>query len=126
MHEVMTAAHTRLDALARGEREVVPAPACVMAATRELVEREDTVSTFLRTKLEQTGNGPDRLTLRAALTEYREMCHGGKAPESAEVFRVAMMNALGSFSPTYRGKRDNWRGWRLRVVEEEASDDDVA
>ena len=68
---------------------------------------------FFTVSLEPTGKGPDRLTLTAA-------------HEAPAVFKAAILAELGPFSPIYRGKRDNWRGWRLRRDDESGDGDDGA
>ena len=114
MHEVMTAAIVRAEALSRGVRVVVPVPDCVMADTRKLVEREDTLATFIRTMLVRTGETRDRLTLMAANDAYVNMCGDGKAPEKKAALKTAMLGAIGPFATESNGWRNYWRGWVLK------------
>ena len=113
MEEVMRAAMRRVDAQARGEMEVVAAPESVKRSTRELVERESTVRTFMEGLLERTGLSKDRLTLAVAYAAYEEMCRGGKAAERKVVLKAAMLEKLGPFARESNGWRNYWREWKL-------------
>lgn len=123
MHEIMTAAAARMAGRREGRREVVTAPDVVMVATRRLIERESTVATFVETRLERTGAQKDTVTLMEAYEVYCVFCSDGKTAEKKGDFKEELVATLGQCAAPSKGKRNYWRGWRLKAEEEGVADE---
>ena len=118
MHEVMTAAAARIAARREERREVVAAPDVVMVATRRLIERESTVAV----RLDRTGAQTDYVTLMEAYEAYYAFCADGKTAEKKGDFKEELLATMGACSAPSKGKRNYWRGWRMKSEDEERED----
>ena len=124
MFEVATAAVLRVRARDNpSAAEQLPrAPESVLAATRRLVERESTATTFIAGHLERTEARSDIVTLNELYAEYERMCRddGNKAAKPKGVFKEDVLASLGPCAKILRGERNLWRGWRLIYAAESA------
>lgn len=129
MREMMRAAELRVSARTdAGASKRLPAtPESVMVATRRLVERESTVSTFASRQLVSTGCRGDVVTLTELHAEYERMCQedGNKPAKPRGAFKEDLLGLLGPCAPKFQGERNLWRGWRLllqQTTDDEGSD----
>jgi phage/plasmid-associated DNA primase len=117
MYEVMRAAvrrvHARRDPSAR--KDLPSAPESVLAATRHLVERESTASTFIARHLLATNARLDIVTLNELYAEYERMCRddGNKTAKPKGAFKEDLLGHLGPCANKLRGERNLWRGWKI-------------
>jgi hypothetical protein len=117
----MAAARTRAALLVSSEVDsefflasLDDAPEIVLAATRDLIERESTVAPFLARYVERSDDLHDYVTLRELSDLYKSFCKAEEAiPEKKKYLKQQLISALGPMSPKSNGQSNYWRGWRL-------------
>jgi hypothetical protein len=113
MWEVMRAAMARVAARRDGRRHVVPVPDVVMAATRQLIERENHVLSFVTKRMQKRAD-KEVVTLKDAFIVFGDVCKaekrsvGRKSDFSDELLRI-----LGPYSPASGARKNYWKGWAL-------------
>ena len=119
MWEMMRAAERRVAARTGSDeasaRLLPPTPESVMVATKRLVERESTVTTFVDRHLLRTGAKADTVTLTDLHAAYERMCaeEGNKAAKPRGALKEGLIGIMGPCAPKCNGERNLWRGWRL-------------
>jgi len=123
MYEMMEAAEARVRGRAEGRLEVVEPPAVVMAATRKLIEREDTVAGFMATCLSRTGRmREDSVNLREATEAYNVYCAAKRKPATVgkQDLHRELVKKMGAQSRPCGAMKNWWRGWKLVMSEDDA------
>jgi P4 family phage/plasmid primase-like protien len=110
MREIMQAAVARLS----GDHPKDAPPQCVLTSTRDLIDRESTVASFVKTCLSHTGVDRDKLTLKLACDVYREYCQeNDKKPLKKSDFKEEMVVLLGALVLSSNGMKNFWKGWAV-------------
>ena len=73
--------------------------------------------------LERTGAQKDAVTLMEAYEAYCVFCSDGKTAEKKGDFKEELLATLGTCAAPSKGKRNYWRGWRMKVLEDEGAED---
>ena len=129
MREVMAAARRRV-AIMRAASAFAPVmlddpPEVVMKATGELVEREDTIEAFVKSRMERTDSARDHVSLNIAWSEFKAYCAlEGALAGKKKFFKSVAIPALGPLVEKSNGQSNFWRGWRVRAVPLEDEDED--
>ena len=114
MREIMSAATSRLDRQAAGLPSDQP-PAVVMSATRELVERDDTIGAFVTRRMFKTGEAHDVVSLMELYDEYKDFCKQEDATvDKKKYFKLMISPEIGEMEPRLNNLRNFWRGWRIK------------
>jgi P4 family phage/plasmid primase-like protien len=125
MWEVMRAAQVRVAARREGRRHLAAAPDVVMIATRQLIERESHVLSFVSKRLEKRSDGHNAsfVTLKDAYDAFESQCKADKmrAILKKSEFSEDMLRILGPYSPPSGARKNYWRGWVLVEDEKETT-----
>jgi hypothetical protein len=123
MWEIMTAADARAAGGAGSARKSVrdEPPPVVMASTKHLIERENTVGAFIKERLRRTDDPKDRVTFKEAYLDYAGWCKDEKVqPVIKKYFGADMKTELGGWTDASNGLTNFWRGWSFVSVSGDA------
>ena len=131
MREIMAAATARAARLIANESGNAPSssldnpPPAVLAATRDLIDRESTIQPFVDHVLVRTNEFRHVVTLRQLHDAYTSFCFREHvSPDKKKYFKPLIVAAIGPISLKSNSTSNFWRGWQIKDILPEVIDDE--